>query len=243
MSFDSIVIGHRGYPERYPENSLVGVAAAIEAGAGGVEVDVHLSRDGVPVVIHDANLQRTSNRDWPVPIHQLSLAQLRQASVHEPSRFGQQFAPCNLCTLEELCEAYAPCAKPLFIELKCEALQAFTARQFVAAVAHASREISADLRFLIAYDRGIVDAAKNHFACQTGWILESFSRANLALASQLMVDVLISDINHLDSLTQITEQAWSWFLYDIVDPELARQCSAQGVKYIESWNPPLLLSD
>lgn len=241
MSFDSIVIGHRGYPECYPENSLVGVVAAIEAGAGGAEVDVHLSRDGVPVVIHDGSLQRTANA-CGTPIYQLSLAQLQHVSIHEPNRFGERFAPCPLCTLEELCEVYALYAKPLFIELKSDPLQAFTARQFVAAVLHASRAIPAGLRFLISYDHSIAKLAKQQFACQTGWVLDEFNDANLRLASELMVDVLVSDINQLDSLAQLSPQTWSWFLYDIIDPALAQECSERGVKYIESWNPPLLLA-
>ena len=49
-------IGHRGAPREYPENSLPAFARAIELGADGVELDVHLTRDGVAVVHHDFHL-------------------------------------------------------------------------------------------------------------------------------------------------------------------------------------------
>ncbi|HUS66181.1 MAG TPA: glycerophosphodiester phosphodiesterase [Kofleriaceae bacterium] len=50
---------HRGATSAAPENTLAAIARAFESGADGVEVDVRLSRDGVPVLIHDADLRRT----------------------------------------------------------------------------------------------------------------------------------------------------------------------------------------
>lgn len=55
------VIGHRGAAARAPENTLAGLRKARELGAAWVEFDVMLSRDGVPVLIHDETLGRTTN--------------------------------------------------------------------------------------------------------------------------------------------------------------------------------------
>jgi glycerophosphoryl diester phosphodiesterase len=57
-----LVIAHRTCPTHAPENTLAGVRAAIERGADVVEVDVRLSRDGVPVVVHDWHLLRVARR-------------------------------------------------------------------------------------------------------------------------------------------------------------------------------------
>lgn len=57
---DLLVIAHRGRSGVYPENTLVAFEAAIATGADFFELDVHLTRDGVPVVIHDADLKRTT---------------------------------------------------------------------------------------------------------------------------------------------------------------------------------------
>lgn len=56
---EPLIIGHRGASAVAPENSMAAFAAAIAAGADGIEFDVRLSRDGVPVIIHDDTLQRT----------------------------------------------------------------------------------------------------------------------------------------------------------------------------------------
>lgn len=56
----ALILGHRGAPLAAPENTIAGFALALESGADGVELDVQLSADGVPVVIHDDTLQRTT---------------------------------------------------------------------------------------------------------------------------------------------------------------------------------------
>lgn len=55
------VWGHRGAPADAPENTLAGFARAKSLGLIGYELDVHLSRDGVPVIMHDETVDRTTN--------------------------------------------------------------------------------------------------------------------------------------------------------------------------------------
>jgi glycerophosphoryl diester phosphodiesterase len=56
---DPLIIGHRGASAVAPENTITAFMSAILAGADGIEFDVRLSRDSVPVVIHDDTLYRT----------------------------------------------------------------------------------------------------------------------------------------------------------------------------------------
>lgn len=71
-----VKIAHRGYPVRVRENTLPSVEAAVEAGADWVEVDVRLTRDGVPVLLHDPTLERI----WGVRrgVAELSAAELER---------------------------------------------------------------------------------------------------------------------------------------------------------------------
>jgi glycerophosphoryl diester phosphodiesterase len=55
-------IGHRGAPREFPENTLPSFARAIELGADAVELDVHVTSDGVPVVHHDPDLTSGASR-------------------------------------------------------------------------------------------------------------------------------------------------------------------------------------
>lgn len=56
---EPLIIGHRGAAAVAPENTIAAFEAATAAGADGIEFDVRLSSDGVPVIIHDDTLQRT----------------------------------------------------------------------------------------------------------------------------------------------------------------------------------------
>jgi glycerophosphoryl diester phosphodiesterase len=56
-----LILGHRGAPADSPENTIVSFREAMRQGAHGVELDVQRSRDGVPVVIHDDTLERTTS--------------------------------------------------------------------------------------------------------------------------------------------------------------------------------------
>ncbi|OPA79288.1 hypothetical protein BVG16_09375 [Paenibacillus selenitireducens] len=54
-------VAHRGYPRKYPENTLSSFQAAIELNFSHLELDVHLSKDGIPMVIHDHTIDRMTN--------------------------------------------------------------------------------------------------------------------------------------------------------------------------------------
>ena len=61
-----VIIAHRTSPRDAPENSLAGIRRSAELGADFVEIDVRLTRDGIPVMLHDGLLLRTALRPWPV---------------------------------------------------------------------------------------------------------------------------------------------------------------------------------
>jgi glycerophosphoryl diester phosphodiesterase len=73
------VIAHRGASGNYPENTFPAFRAAAQAGAPYFELDVHMTRDSVVVVSHDAELRRTCGRD--AAIRDLTLAQLKRADA------------------------------------------------------------------------------------------------------------------------------------------------------------------
>lgn len=92
------IIAHRGASALAPENTLAAFQLAITHHADGIELDVHLSIDGEVVVIHDANLGRTTTGTGSV--YEKSLNELKQLDAG--SWFGTQFAGEQLPTLGEV---------------------------------------------------------------------------------------------------------------------------------------------
>ena len=100
-----------------PENTIAAFKAAIQAGADGVEFDVRLTRDGVPVVIHDKSLYRTGGVRRR--ISDLTLNELSKVDVG--SWFGTKFAKEPVPSLAQLFELFQSNNLLLYLEMKCKA--------------------------------------------------------------------------------------------------------------------------
>lgn len=90
-------IAHRGFSGEYPENTMLAFRKALETGCDGIELDVHLTRDGQAVIIHDEALVRTTGGEKCV--YDYTLEELRRfdASQVQPGKFDFEPIP----TLEE----------------------------------------------------------------------------------------------------------------------------------------------
>lgn len=75
----TLVIGHAGAGHEAPENTLAGARACLAARADAMEIDVQLSADGVPLLIHDSTADRTT--DLRGPVRSLTVAQLQAADA------------------------------------------------------------------------------------------------------------------------------------------------------------------
>ncbi len=93
-----LCIAHRGASARAPENTLAAIAQAITLGVDAIEIDIHLSADGVPVVIHDDTVDRTT--DGRGAVGSMTLPELRRLDAG--SWFGPRFRGERIPTLEEV---------------------------------------------------------------------------------------------------------------------------------------------
>jgi glycerophosphoryl diester phosphodiesterase len=107
------IAAHRGGAALAPENSLTAFRGALALGADALELDVHLSADGEPVVIHDATLERTTTGHGAVG--DATLAQLRALQLK--ARDGG-VTPDTVPTLAEVLDLAAPSAAEVLPEIK-----------------------------------------------------------------------------------------------------------------------------
>ncbi|HET6980122.1 MAG TPA: glycerophosphodiester phosphodiesterase family protein [Pyrinomonadaceae bacterium] len=119
-----LIIGHRGASAVAPENTLAAFREAIRVGADGIEFDVRLTRDGVPVVIHDSSLRRTGG--VAQRIADVTLAEL--AAVDVGSWFARKkklppgsFADETVPSLAEVFALFQANSSTLYLEMKCDA--------------------------------------------------------------------------------------------------------------------------
>ncbi|MFZ4827840.1 MAG: glycerophosphodiester phosphodiesterase [Phototrophicaceae bacterium] len=93
-----LILGHRGASGNAPMNTLSAFLLAHQEGAHGIELDVHLSADGIPVVIHDHTVDATTNGNGEVG--SMTVQQLKQLDAG--SWFSAEFANETIPTLEEV---------------------------------------------------------------------------------------------------------------------------------------------
>lgn len=118
----ALVFAHRGASGEFPEHTRAAYLHAVEQGADGLEIDVHLSADGQVICFHDFTLDRTTSGSGPLA--ELSLAQLRQLDVSSwktpelPAEYGA--ADEQLMTLQDTLQLLGQAGRSmrLAIELK-----------------------------------------------------------------------------------------------------------------------------
>lgn len=128
MTFDEarpnrpLVFAHRGASAAFAEHTRAAYLQAIDDGADGVECDIHLTRDQHPVLLHDANLDRTSDGTGPVADRTLAELRLLDFSswkgVRIPEKFGARSE--QFLSLPDLLDILRSAGRPigLAIELK-----------------------------------------------------------------------------------------------------------------------------
>ncbi|GGE22856.1 glycerophosphoryl diester phosphodiesterase [Marinithermofilum abyssi] len=108
------VYAHRGFSAMAPENTMAAFQRAVDAGADGVELDVHLTKDNKVVVIHDETVKRTT--DGTGKVRELTLEELRRLDAG--SWFDPEFKGEKIPTLEEVLQLVAEHGMKINIELK-----------------------------------------------------------------------------------------------------------------------------
>ncbi len=113
-----LIIGHRGASAVAPENTLGAFEHALRDGADGIEFDVRLSRDHVPVVIHDATTKRTALQDFLVSDQ--TADELQRLDVGAFFEFESHLPPTGIPTLVQVFELFSAVDCSLYLEMKGE---------------------------------------------------------------------------------------------------------------------------
>ncbi|HTI54797.1 MAG TPA: glycerophosphodiester phosphodiesterase family protein [Verrucomicrobiae bacterium] len=108
-----LLIAHRGASADAPENTIAAFELALDQGADGLELDIHLSADGHPVVIHDFTLERTT--DGAGPVSALSVRELKRLDAG--GWCDHRFQGQRVQTLQEILERFRDRAR-FWLELK-----------------------------------------------------------------------------------------------------------------------------
>ncbi|GGH79394.1 glycerophosphoryl diester phosphodiesterase [Pullulanibacillus pueri] len=108
------IFAHRGASGKYPENTMTAFKQAEKEGADGIELDVHLTRDRIPIVIHDETVDRTT--DGYGFVKDYSIEGLKKLSAGHWK--GWKFRNAQIPTLEEVLQWMSQTSLTLLVEFK-----------------------------------------------------------------------------------------------------------------------------
>jgi glycerophosphoryl diester phosphodiesterase len=188
------VIGHRGAMGHAPENTMTSFEQALALGADMLEFDVRLSKDGVPMIIHDGNLDRTANRSLNVAsLDAEDLMQLDAGSWFD-LRFAGERIP-RLSSLLKWAQSKKTKAKgqlAYFVELKVDGDES-RREQLIHAVLKELKVAKALARsVLISFDEpSLILVRKINPAVATGFLYSEFLHDALERAKRLKTNHIL----------------------------------------------------
>lgn len=234
-----LVIAHRGASRRRPENTLAAFDEALRVGCDAIELDVQLSRDGVPVVFHDKTLSRAGAGRKRVA--QLDLPELRRLDVG--GRFDAAYRGAHIPTLEEVLCRYGGRTR-LLVEIKTREGVRGRERHLELARAVAARVRASDARrdlSVLSFDVNVLDEI-SRVAPELPRVLNVRPlpalarglRGRLASLAALAVDVRSLTLSYA---AQVREAGCPLFVFTCNTPRRVDQALKAGANGIISDRP------
>lgn len=220
-----LIYAHRGASGRLPENTLAAISGAIADGADGVEFDVRATADGVPVLLHDRDLARTTSGQGPVDA--LALADLAGIDAGNGER------------VPTLAEALAAAVGRLRfdIEVKQSGIEA-------AVLAEVRRCLDADW-FVSSFDWAILRAFRALDAAAPLWPLSAtFDDALLAVATELASPgvALAAGAFDADAAAALADRGLACAVWTVNEPAEAIRMRSLGAAILVTDRPAAMRS-
>ena len=230
------VIGHRGAAAYAPENTIESILTAVEMGVKWVELDVKLTKDMVPIIFHDDDLDRTTNGHGPVA--EMNFNDIRD--LEAGSWFSDSFAGIKIPTLEEVIDVVLEHDLGINLEIKpCPGREKDTAeamldvlariwdepnRLLISSFSHVSLEVSMDMAE--EWARGLLLESEP---------MENWKElAEYLNASTINIDGRTATRDFVEEIIDLQKPVLA---YTINDPQLARSLRRWGVDGVFTDDP------
>ena len=219
------LVARRGNSAEFPENTLPALRSAIALGARFIEIDVHLSTDGTPMVCRDQELVRSGSAT-------ATATQLGQMEAGEIERLGEQFRGTRIPTLATALGLLA--GRPeitIFIVIGRHSVARFGHEQTVGRVLHTLKPFRSRC-VLVSADLAAVHSARAVGTCPTAWVLPAYDNHTRLKYEALQPDYLFCDRSFLAPNAPLWRGPWRWAIHEIDTLEEALSLGERGADFV-----------
>ncbi|MCI0401604.1 MAG: glycerophosphodiester phosphodiesterase [Gammaproteobacteria bacterium] len=227
------LVAHRGYAGRFPENTLESVRAALDEGALFIEIDVQLTSDLVPVLLHDVELDRTAGRSGTVT--EMPASEVLAVEVNETARLGSAFNGVRIPRLNDVVSVLQDWPHvTLFVEIKKASLKRFGTETVVRQVVNDLAPIRKQ-SVVISFDRAALEAAREMVGCPIGWGITQWTGKLHKAAQALSPEYLFCNHTRIPvEIDTLWPGPWRWVLYEADNARVATRLARLGAHFIET---------
>jgi len=224
-------IAHRGYAASFPENTLIALEAAREAGAEYIEVDVQLSKDLVPVLFHDRDLQRLCQQQGV--IHDYTFAELKTFNVTDVEKFSDIYVDNKITSLQEFLD-YLKVNSNLnaFIELKRLMIDSFGEKKVLEILLPMFSGMEQQICF-ISYNQSILKTIHDSSQFATGIVVDKWSEYNTDTGWQS--EWLFCSVEGLPENNKALAIKPKLAVFEVGNIGLAQHLLAKGIGHLETF--------
>lgn len=226
-----VFIAHRGYASAYPENTLIALDAARQAGASFVEVDIQLSADHIPVLFHDRDLQRLSHQAGA--IHDYTFSELEKFNVTDSDKFTDKYANNKITTLK-IFITYLNSHPELkaFIELKRSMIERFGEKKVLEILLPMFNGLKEQISF-ISYNQSILKTIHNTTDYATGIVVDEWS--DYTQDAGWISEWLFCSAEGLPEENAELEIKPKIAVFEVGNIGLAKHLLAKGISHLETF--------
>lgn len=210
------LVAHRGDMTQYVENTLPAIQAAIDLHMRWIEVDIQISSNAVPIVIHDNELARITGENEKVTeltdLELFSIPIILQSTKQTVKKIP------SLTQAVELLNRYPDIT--LFVEVKKESVAAFGLNAVMDSIASVLEKAKFDV-VIISFLYEIAELAKSAYQLPMGWVLTEFNEEARRQAQQLKPKFIFCNVTKVAQPEDLWTGTWHWVLYDIINPRQA----------------------
>ena len=239
-----LLVAHRGYQAKYPENTQLSLLKAIEAGANFIELDVQFSVDKLPIIYHDLSLHRVSGVKGYV--NKLDREQLLSIPAYEPTRLGDKYYDETISPLEALTAILHDNPHvTAFVELKEESIE-HCGREHLLKSVMTILDTVAKQTVVMSFDYQLAQMAREADWPQVGLVLKNWQDLNhqqvvATKPDYIYTNHLIIPPNAILSDCKVSDNS-RLVAYEVGNKELALSLIDRGVDMLETFDIAGLLA-